>query len=181
MRTRAPKVAEWVERLSCMRPYLTPSPVSSNFPTATLEVAVVMQSLRPILDHLLTDYLPVLEGTVKGLTKFLNENPTKHNIPRSLGMQTVAMRLDPTAAKSAIVTSRQSISSFAAWKLQRVQDCVAAMPPSDRARVRSVELLGSMCGGRGPRVLELDTGACRVERFKNKLIRATNARRLSKL
>lgn len=179
MRIRAPKVVEWVERLSCMRPYLTPSPLSSNFPTS-LEVAVVMQSLRPILDHLLTDYLPVLEGTVNRLTKFLTENPTKHNVPRSLGMQTVAMRLDPTAAKSAIVTGRQSVSSFAAWKLQRVQDCVAAMPPSDRARVRSVELLGSMCGGQGPRVLELDTGACRVERFKNKLIRA-NATRHSKL
>jgi hypothetical protein len=112
VKTQAPLVAAWIDRISYVRQSKDAAPkqtVNDEIPS----------TLLPILQLLMTDYIPLVSKTVKAVTSFLAENPTKP-IPRGLGSTDFTLHCQGRL----LVKGQRKINTHCVWMLQRIMDKV---------------------------------------------------------
>ena len=124
MKRLAPKVAEWVQRMT--KP---PHPKGGAF----LGQDEVPETLKPVLARIMREYLPVLLKTAAALTAHVEAHPEliagKQPLPRALGMH--EFELEGARDKRAIFT-------FDLWMLQRPLDFLASLRGGEREAVISM-------------------------------------------
>jgi len=112
IKTQAPLVAAWIDRISHVRQ-------SKNARIQSSDSDEIPSTLLPILQLLMTDYIPLLSKTVKAVTAFLNLNPVKP-IPRGLGKTEFTLHCQGQL----LVKGRRNINTHCVWMLQRILDKV---------------------------------------------------------
>jgi hypothetical protein len=110
IKTEAPLVAAWIERIALSRANTTTKQVAEDEIPATL---------FPILQLFLRDFMPVLSTVVDRVLDFLAANPQKA-IPRRLGQTEFGLRLEGTI----LADGTRGVSSHGIWMLQRILDMV---------------------------------------------------------
>ncbi len=78
MKSKAPHVASWVERM------ITPREKGVVIDGSYLENDVIPETLLPIIARIFREQVPVIIETIKQTDKWVKENP-KEEIPRSIG------------------------------------------------------------------------------------------------
>ncbi len=115
MRTRAPRVAAWVERM--------------NAPAADagelLPHDAIPDTLLPVLRRMFAEHCPVLVDTAARLADWLDANPGAP-IPRVIGTHEVTI---------GGVRESRALFPYTVWMWQRAIDCYAALDPAARERV----------------------------------------------
>ncbi|MFT5676005.1 MAG: glutathione S-transferase [Paraglaciecola sp.] len=116
MRSKAPHVARWVERMN--------QPVSEV--GELLVEDQIPETLIPILQRMFKELWPVLVSTVSALEKWAESNVGEREIPRTVGNHSFKM---------GGITEQRAIMTFHQWKLQRVLDCYQAFDVSQKQQV----------------------------------------------
>ncbi len=182
MKTRAPAVAEWVERTNGWLParvrrhaiirahdgaWLIRSPEPTD-PDREAWFAgdAVPPSLLALLAQWFEEFAPVLESTVVRLREYLERlSSADDEVPRTLGEH--SFRLGG-------VDGRRAVFSFDVWRLQRVLDRFAALTGDGQPPDAVAELIDAMPGG--PQLLGIDLSDCRLRRAGNRLYPALASR-----
>ncbi len=124
LKTRAPRVIEWIERLNSSQA------ICGDF----LADDEVPETLHPILKTQFSDQFPVLADTVARLERWVKENPNA-KIPRAIGHH--EFKLED-------VTERRVVMPYAQWMLQRPLDFYKSLSGTKRHAVD--EFLSSVDG-----------------------------------
>jgi len=145
MKNIAPNVAKWVERM--------------NSPTAQhgdwLSNDEVPETLYPLLQRIFAEFWPVLESTVEKLQQWQQQNPTKNEVPRTIGNHAFSI---------GGVKENRAIMTFHQWKLQRVLDCYNNI---DVELKDTVDEMLSNLGGKQAMQLKITN---KVKRVNNQLV-----------
>lgn len=127
MKSRAPLVAEWVERMNA------PEPNSGEF----LADDEVPETLSPIFEMMFREHFPVLGDTVEKLADWLDSNPGKE-IPRFVGFHEFTIKG---------VSEKRAIFPYAQWMFQRPLDHYQSLSGADKAAADAfLEKLGGYEG-----------------------------------
>jgi len=145
MKSRAPLVAQWVERMNA------PDPNSGEF----LPNDEVPETLTPILKMMFEEMFPPMLDTVEKLGEWLEQNPGEE-IPEALGGHEFTIRG---------VTENRMIRSFCQWMFQRPVDYYQSLTGVDKERADT--FLKSLGGYEGMQV----NIRRRVKRANFKLVR----------
>ena len=149
MRTRAPRVARWVERMNA--PEGTESEENRTF-AADDEVP---QTLDPVFKRLFSEHWPVVADTVAAVDRWVREHPSARRISRFVGKHDFAIEG---------VSHSRWIQSFTQWMAQHALDAYAALDAPDKARADTwLERVG------GRRAMQL-APPTRVRREHNRLV-----------
>ncbi len=116
MKSRAPNVAAWVERMNTRQ-----SEYGELVPSDTIPDA-----LLPHIERMFNEFWPVLTDTVLSLESWAQSNSDKKHIPRTIG------KTDFTIGDA---TDSRAILPFHQWKLQRVIDCYYGFSEKDKSAV----------------------------------------------
>lgn len=143
MRSRAPLVAKWVERMNA------PGAKSGEF----LSDDQVPQTLLPIIKMIFKEHFPVLIDSSEKLAQWLDINPAK-KIPRTIGFHEFAI--------SGVVEER-AVYPYSQWMFQRPIDFYRTLAASDKEKVDG--WLRSIGGYEGMQT----TFRYRVRRVRNSL------------
>jgi len=100
MRTRAPNVAKWVERMQ--RP--------ARFDGSFLPDDEVPESLHPMLQRLFAEQFPVLVDTLRRVGQWAADHPDAHGIPRFIGKHDFYL---------GDVKASRCVMPFSQWMFQR--------------------------------------------------------------
>lgn len=130
MKTRAPRVAQWVERM------IKPKPKSGEF----LPEDQVPETLEPILKMMFDEHFPVLLDTVAKTSAWIDENPGKE-IPRTIGQHEFSIKG---------VTEKRAIFPYTQWMFQRPVSYYQSMKGDERKRAD--KLLKKLGGYQGMRI-----------------------------
>ena len=124
MKRLAPKVAEWVQRMTT-----PPQPKGGTF----LAHDEVPETLMPVLARIAREYLPVLLKTAAALKAHVEAHPDliagKEPLPRAIGMHEFDLEG---------VRDKRAIFTFDLWMLQRPLDFLASLRGSEREAVLSM-------------------------------------------
>jgi hypothetical protein len=104
MRSCAPQVVSWVERMQH-----PPQP----------------QAACPVLRRMMREQLPVLTGTANLLCEWMAQHPDEQRIPRALGY--LPFELDGKQG-------RRLVGPYSLWMLQRARDAYRSFNAADRER-----------------------------------------------
>jgi len=115
MKSRAPLVAQWVERMNA------PEPCSGEF----LPDDDVPETLSPILEMMFEEHFPVLLDTVEKLEDWINRNPDEE-VPDVLGTHEFSIRG---------VTETRIMRPYNQWMFQRPVDHYRTLCGTDKERV----------------------------------------------
>lgn len=116
LRVRAPAVVDWLERLHAGS--AAPGPAPEALPP----------TLRPVLQLLLRDFLPILLASIAAQQNWLAAHPEVDELPRHFASHRVVLgRGTPLE-----VEVTRACFSYDQWMLQRVLDALAAAPASER-------------------------------------------------
>lgn len=115
MRTRAPAVAAWVERMFEFNPSCGD----------WMQDDAVPDTLLPILRRQFSEQFPVLRDTVAAVDQWVRAHPGER-LPRKIG--THRFQLNGVEGERALMPYPQ-------WMLQRALDYYASLEPTDRAAV----------------------------------------------
>lgn len=126
MRSCAPRVVNWVERMQH-----PPQPRTGDF----MPEDAVPATLLPVLRRMMREQLPVLEGTANLLCQWIAQNPDERRIPRALGY--LPFELEGKQG-------RRMVGPYSLWMLQRARDVYRALSAADRERAD--QLLASVGG-----------------------------------
>jgi hypothetical protein len=109
IKTQAPLVAAWVERVGLHRQTRTrsASTVGDEIPA----------TLLPILQLLMADFVPILSTAVKTALSFLEQNPNKE-IPRHFRPTAFSLHL----GSEILAEGTRNVSTHCVWMLQRILD-----------------------------------------------------------
>lgn len=124
MRTHAPHVARWVERMC------KPEPRSGAF----LGDEVVPDTLEPVLARMFRELGPVLASTQRALARFVPEQ-AEAPLPRVIGKHTFSLGASQ---------GERAIYPFNLWRWQRACDAYRALP--DEARLHADAVLQKLGG-----------------------------------
>jgi len=114
MRTTAPEVAKWVERM-----------ISDDIPSGELVANdQIPTTLLPILKRMASEQLPTLVGADKKLDQWRKDNPNADEIPRFIGMQ-------PFTVEG--IEEQRLVLPYSLWMFQRPVDFYQSL--SDTADV----------------------------------------------
>jgi glutathione S-transferase len=114
MRERAPRVVAWVERM------MSPDPADGHL----IADDEIPDTLRPVLQRMAREQVPVLVDTEWKLTEWHRANPDRVEIPRALGEH--AFEIGGTMG-------RRRVLPRALWRWQRPRDYYQGLEPSARA------------------------------------------------
>ncbi|MEM7358297.1 MAG: glutathione S-transferase [Pseudomonadota bacterium] len=114
MRSKAPAVAKWVERM------MDSQPAKGEF----LPNDQIPDTLLPILRRMADEQLPVLMDTDRRLTQWRGRNPDAR-IPRSIGQHKFTIEG---------VTAQRIILPYALWMFKRPMDFYACLDPETQQR-----------------------------------------------
>ncbi|MCF8469308.1 MAG: glutathione S-transferase [Parvibaculum sp.] len=118
MKRLAPRVAKWVERM--MKPT---QPRGGAF----LATDALPETLIPVLERMMREFLPVLLSTAAALNAYVEAHPEliagKEPLPRSLGQHDFTLEG---------VTDMRAIFPFDLWMLQRPLDFFQSLPEEQR-------------------------------------------------
>jgi len=128
MRERAPRVADWVERMQ------NPDGKPGEF----LSDDQVPETLYPMLRRMFEEQLPVLVDTLRRVGQWAAEHPEAKGIPRFIGKH---------AFKIGEVTAKRCVMPFAQWMFQRPLAHYQSLSQQDKARIDP--LLGELGGLEG--------------------------------
>lgn len=115
MKSRAPEVAKWVERMNA------PEPNSGEF----LPGDEIPETLSPILETMFAEQFPVLLDTIKKVGERIVKHPDKP-IPRFVG------RHEFTVAG---VRTTRAVWSFSMWMFQRPVNFYQSLSPQQKAPI----------------------------------------------
>lgn len=142
---KAPHIVRWIDRM--------------NQPTVDsgqcLKDDKIAETLIPLLSRIFSEQWPVLTNTVKALEQWAELNPSKKDIPRSIGEHSF---------KIGEVTDSRAILTFHQWKLQRVLDCYQRFDEKDK---KAVDLFLDKVNGKDAMHFTVRN---RVIRQKNRLV-----------
>ena len=144
MRSRAPSVAQWVERMNA------PKPDSGEF----LPDDEVPETLSPVLQMMFRECFPPMLDTVEKLAEWLDRNPVEE-IPEVLGTHEFSIQG---------VTENRRIRPYNQWMFQRPIDHYRSLSGKDKKRAD--EFLKSLGGYDGMQI----NIRRRVKRVDNKLV-----------
>jgi glutathione S-transferase len=144
MKSRAPNVHAWVERMNSR------DPVAGDF----LPNDQVPDTLLPVLRRLFTEYFPVLRDTVQRLDAWIEQHPERR-IPRAIGKHRFTL---------GGVDEERMIFPYSQWMLQRPLDYLATLNAADHA---SVDALLRDVGG--DEAIKIDIRR-RVKRKDNRVV-----------
>lgn len=116
MRQRAPHVSRWVERMQ------QPDPLSGDF----LPDDEIPSTLLPLLGRMFREQAPVMQGTVKAVTRWCAEHPDQRHPPRVIGRQD----FDLEGA-----SSNRAIQPYSQWMFQRPVFFLQQLDAAGRASV----------------------------------------------
>jgi glutathione S-transferase len=116
MRRRAPRVADWVERMNATEPK-----VGDYLPDDTIP-----ETLTPILRMMFDEHLPVLSDTLHRVAQWVEAHPHATKVPRFVGRHTFHIGGVP---------SERQVQSFSQWMVQRPLDHLASLPDEEREAV----------------------------------------------
>ncbi|MFT4937733.1 MAG: glutathione S-transferase [Paraglaciecola sp.] len=116
MRSKAPHVARWVERMNQAQSQVGELLAEDQIP----------ETLIPIMRRMFKELWPVLVSTVSALGKWTEDNKGQHKIPRTVGNHSFTI---------GDVTEQRAIITFHQWKLQRVLDCYQSFDVSQKEQV----------------------------------------------
>ena len=125
MKSRAPKVAEWVLRMQN-----PPQPKSGEF----LPDDEIPETLLPILRRMMSEQGPCLADLVKQLAAWKEGNPDTE-IPRMIGMQEFTVEGQ---------TAQRIVLPYTQWMLQRATDYLGGLSGDDRES--TLDMLQSING-----------------------------------
>jgi hypothetical protein len=108
IKTQAPLVAAWIDRISHVR--LSPDGTLSSDGKDEIP-----PTLFPILQLLMADFIPLASTTVEAALSFLTKNPERE-IPRRLGTTTFALH----DGAQILVEGQRNLNSHCVWMLQRI-------------------------------------------------------------
>ncbi|MDT8409582.1 MAG: glutathione S-transferase family protein [Wenzhouxiangellaceae bacterium] len=111
MRAKAPRVAAWVERMQ------STEPADGKF----LSNDAIAPTLRPVLERMAREQLPVLLDTERRLAAWHLENPEQREIPRILGEHEFTIEGQ---------TEKRMVLPYGLWRWQRPRDYLAALSAS---------------------------------------------------
>lgn len=114
MKSRAPRVAHWVERMNA------PEPNSGGF----LPNDEVPETLNPILNMMFTEMFPPMLDTVERLGEWLDQHPGEV-IPEVIGEHEFTIRG---------VSEKRRIRSYCQWMFQRPVDYYRSLSGVDKER-----------------------------------------------
>lgn len=114
MKSRAPRVAKWVERMN------SPNPKSGEFPAGD----EVPHTLFPILKMMFSEMFPPMIDTVRKVCDWLDQNP-EEEIPEILGEHEFAI---------GGVIEKRKIRPYCQWMFQRPLDFYRSLSGKDRKR-----------------------------------------------
>lgn len=134
MKSRAPNVAAWVERMNN----------SADIEGEFVSDDEIPASLHPILSHMFANYWPVLDKTQQALAEWAQEKPAGTSVPRTLGMH------DFTLGDA---QGEQMTLSFTQWMLQRSVDCYQSLNDDEK---RTVD--GFLAGLQAEGKMDIDIG-----------------------
>ena len=115
MREKAPRVAQWVERMQ------QPVPHSGEF----LAADALPDTLRPVLARMFREQFPVLADSALRVREWMAEHPGDP-LPRAIGSHAFTLE------------GRQGsriIRPYSLWMLQRARDAFKALAPQDQAAI----------------------------------------------
>lgn len=127
MRKRAPRVAQWVERMQ-----QPPQPLAGEF----LPNDEIPETLLPLLQRMMREQLPVLADSARQLSAWLADHPGER-IPRAIGKH------DFTLEGQA---GQRIIRPYSLWMLQRARDYYRTLEGAER---EAVDGLLQQIGGAG--------------------------------
>ena len=122
MKRIAPNVAAWVHRM------MTPAPLAGEF----LPDDEIPQTLRPILQRMVDEQLPVIHSSIAAIDEWLSANPEEQEMPRSIG--THGFRI--AVGTDAEVAGERNIFPFVQWMWQRPYDAYHALSDADKKCVQ---------------------------------------------
>ncbi len=141
LRTEAPAVAAWVERMH------STEPVTGAF----LPDDEIPATLLPVLRRMASEQLPVLLDTEQRLTQWRSQNPAAVEIPRSIGSH--AFKLEG-------VSGERVILPYSLWMFQRALKYYQRLLPAQQAAadqlLADVGFADAMRGFSGPRLIRRD-------------------------
>jgi Glutathione S-transferase, C-terminal domain len=108
IKTQAPSVAAWIDRISHVR-------LPTDGATSSDGKDEIPSTLLPILKLLMADFVPVVSATIEAVLLFLAQNPSKA-IPRHLGSTTFVLH----DGAQILVQGQRNINTHCVWMLQRI-------------------------------------------------------------
>jgi glutathione S-transferase len=114
MRSCAPQVVNWVERMQH-----PPQPQTGDF----MPDDAVPATLLPVLRRMMREQLPVLDSTANLLRQWIAQHPDEQRIPRALGY--LPFELDGKQG-------RRMVGPYSLWMLQRARDAYRSFNVADR-------------------------------------------------
>src|SRR5262245_26028323 len=126
LRARAPLVCHWIERMN----HLDPDAGGEWLPNDALA-----PTLRPLLDRIGADALPLILDTTNAFERWADDNRTADELPRAIGTH-------PTTLRG--VRFERVTTPYTLWMVQRVVDEYQRLPPAGRAAVDRA-LAGTGC------------------------------------
>lgn len=157
MKTRAPSVYRWTERMLASD---SDMPEFPSYPTALPDDDTVPDTLRPVLRHVAEDFLPELRMLVAETDAWLAARPdlaAGTPAPETVGERAIAR--GTFLLRGVRVTA--AVMPYTLYMLQRVTDAFAALAPADAARVGAYFADAGLAG-----VLALRAGR-RIERRRH--------------
>jgi glutathione S-transferase len=145
MKKVAPNVAKWVERMN------QPQDVQGEF----VADDVIPDTLFDLLKRIFKEQWPVLTNTVKSLDAWIEQNPKKSEIPRTIGNHNFTI---------GDITEQRAIGTFHQWKVQRIVDCYQQF---DEQQKRLVNTFLESVGGLDSMQINIKK---RLSRVNNKLV-----------
>jgi glutathione S-transferase len=145
MKKVAPNVAKWVERMN------QPQDVQGEF----VADDVIPDTLFDLLKRIFKEQWPVLTNTVKSLDAWIEQNPQKSEIPRTIGNHNFTI---------GDITEQRAIGTFHQWKVQRIVDCYQQF---DEQQKRLVNTFLESVGGLDSMQINIKK---RLSRVNNKLV-----------
>lgn len=119
MRERAPHVARWVMRMQ------QPAPLTGDF----LADDVVPETVLPLLARMFREQAPVLQDTVRAVTRWCEEHSDQPHLPRVIGRH--AFDLEGAS-------STRAIQPYSQWMFQRPVSFFQQLQAARRAPVEAM-------------------------------------------
>lgn len=126
LRARAPRVCHWIERMN----HLDPDAAGEWLPGDALA-----PTLRPLLERIGRDAVPLILDTVRAFETWASENTPADELPRIIGTH-------PTTLRG--VGFERVTTPYTLWMVQRLLDEYRRLAPAGRAAVDHA-LAGSGC------------------------------------
>ncbi len=145
MREKAPNLVNWIKRMN--------APVSNVGEWQKNDE--IPETLIPILERLFKEFWPVLSNTVDALSTWIENNPDKKDIPRTIGNHSFTM---------GEVSEERAIMTFHQWKIQRTLDCYCRLSAEEK---QPVDELLTKVGGKDAMQMQIDYP---VKRVNNRLV-----------